>query len=62
MKEVVDDMYQCTMENEAFLKKLVNNAMDIDGRTSGEMTIFAPLLPGETPPAGDKSKVRNFAE
>ena len=62
MKEVVDDMYQCTMENEAFLKKLINNAMDIDGRTSGEMTIFAPLLPGETPPAGDKSKVRNFAE
>ena len=62
MKEVVNDMYQCTMENEAFLRNLISTAVDIDGRKSTEMTIFAPLLPGEEAPSGEKSKVRNFAE
>ncbi len=62
LKEVVNEMYQCTMENATFLEKLISTATDIDGRKSDEMTIFAPLLPGEKVPAGDKSKVRNFAE
>ena len=50
------------MENEAFLRNLISTAVDIDGRTTTEMTIFAPLLPEEEVPAGEKSKVRNFAE
>ena len=50
------------MENDAFLKAIVDNAIDIDGRKSTEMTIFSPLFPGEEAPAGTKSKVRNFAE
>ena len=62
LDDVVDDMYKCTMENEAFLRNLISTAVDIDGRTSTEMTIFAPLLPEEEVPAGEKSKVRNFAE
>ncbi len=62
LDDVVDDMYKCTMENEAFLRNLISTAVDIDGRTSTEMTIFAPLLPDEKVPAGEKSKVRNFAE
>ena len=59
---VVDDMYQCIMYNQAFLLNLMDTAVDIDGRESTEMTIFAPLLPDEIVPAGEKSKVRNFAE
>lgn len=62
MKEVVGDMCQCTMENEAFLRKLIYTSVDIDGRKSTEMTIFAPLSPEEKIPSGAKPKVRNFAE
>lgn len=62
MKKVVDDMYGCARQNEAFLVTLLNSAIDIDGRTSTERTIFAPLLPGETPPSGETAKVRNFSE
>lgn len=62
MKKAIDDMYRCTRENEAFLITLLNSAVDIDGRVTTERTVFAPLLPGETVPPGDKAKVRNFAE
>ena len=62
LKKVVDDMYNCARQNEAFLKDLVNSAIDIDGRTSTERTIFAPLLPGETPPPGETAMARNFSE
>lgn len=62
MDEIVDDMYRCVMENDAFLKAIVDIAIDIDGRKSTEMTIFSPLFPCEEAPAGTKSKVRNFAE
>ena len=62
LKKVIDDMYRCTRENEAYLVTLLNSAVDIDGRVSTERTIFAPLLPGETPPAGETAKVRNFSE
>ena len=62
LKEAVNEMHQCTIENEAFLKKLISTAIDIDGRESNEKTIFAPLLSGEETPNGTKSKVRNFAE
>ena len=62
LKKVIDEMYRCTRENEAYLVTLLNSAVDIDGRVSTERTIFAPLLPGETPPAGETAKVRNFSE
>jgi hypothetical protein len=55
-------MYRCARENEAYLVTLLNSAIDIDGRVSTERTIFAPLLPGETPPPGETAKVRNFSE
>ena len=62
LRKVIDDMYRCARENEAFLVTLLNSAIDIDGRVSTERTIFAPLLPGEVPPAGETAKVRNFSE
>ena len=62
LKKVIDDMYRCARENEAYLATLLNSAIDIDGRVSTERTIFAPLLPGETPPSGETAKVRNFSE
>ena len=62
MRKAIDDMYRCTRQNEAYLITLLNSAIDIDGRQSTERTIFAPLLPGETPPAGETAKVRNFSE
>ena len=62
IRKLVDDMLRCTRQNEAYLITLLNSAVDIDGRTSTERTIFAPLLPGETPPSGETAKVRNFSE
>lgn len=62
LKKVIDDMYRCTRANESYLITLLNSAIDIDGRVSTERTIFAPLLPGETPPPGETAKVRNFSE
>ena len=62
LKKIIDDMYRCARENEACLVTLLNSAIDIDGRVSTERTIFAPLLPGEIPPAGETAKVRNFSE
>ena len=62
LRKVIDDMYRCARENEAYLVTLLNSAIDIDGRVSTERTIFAPLLPGETPPSGETAKVRNFSE
>lgn len=55
-------MYRCARENEAYLVTLLNSAVDIDGRVTTERTVFAPLLPGETPPPGETAKVRNFSE
>ena len=62
MRKAIEDMYRCTRQNEAYLITLLNSAIDIDGRTSTENTIFAPLLPGEVPPPGETAKVRNFSE
>jgi hypothetical protein len=62
LRKVINDMYRCTRENEAYLITLLNSAVDIDGRISTERTVFAPLLPGETPPSGKTAKVRNFSE
>ena len=62
LRKVINDMYRCARENEAFLVTLLNSAIDIDGRVSTERTIFAPLLPGEIPPSGETAKVRNFSE
>ena len=62
LKKIIDEMYQCTRQNEAYLATLLNTAIDIDGRISTETTIFAPLLPGEMPPPGETAKVRNFSE
>ena len=62
LRKVINDMYRCARENEAYLVNLLNSAVDIDGRSSTERTIFAPLLPGETPPPGETAKVRNFSE
>ena len=62
LRKVIDDMYRCARENEAYLITLLNSAIDVDGRVSTERTIFAPLLPGEIPPAGETAKVRNFSE
>ena len=62
LKKIIDDMYRCTRQNEAYLVTLLNSAIDIDGRNSTEYTIFAPLLPGEVPPPGETAKVRNFSE
>ena len=62
LRKVINDMYRCARENEAYLVTLLNSAIDIDGRVSTERTIFAPLLPGEIPPSGETAKVRNFSE
>ena len=62
LRKVINDMYRCARENEAFLVTLLNSAIDIDGRVSTERTIFAPLLPCEIPPSGETAKVRNFSE
>ena len=62
LKKVIDEMYRCTRENEAYLVTLLTSAVDVDGRVSTERTIFAPLLPGEIPPAGQTAMVRNFSE
>ena len=62
LREVVDDMYECTMANDAYLKRLISTPIDIDGRKTTERTMFSPLLPGEKAPEGPKPKVRNFAE
>lgn len=62
LKAAVDEMYKCTLENEAYLKSLISTPIDIDGRQTTERTLFSPLSPGEKVPEGPKSKVRNFAE
>ena len=62
LRKVINDMYRCARENEAYLITLLNSAIDIDGRLTTERTVFAPLLPGETPPPGETAKVRNFSE
>jgi hypothetical protein len=62
LKVIVDEMYKCTLENEAYLKSLISTPIDIDGRQTTERTLFSPLSPGEKVPEGPKSKVRNFAE
>lgn len=62
LRKVIDDMYRCARENEAYLVTLLNSAIDIDGRVTTERTVFAPLLPGEIPPPGETAKVRNFSE
>ena len=62
LRKVINDMYRCARENEAYLVTLLNSAVDIDGRVSTERTVFAPLFPGETPPPGETAKVRNFSE
>ena len=62
LKKIIDDMYRCARENEAYLVTLLNSSIDIDGRVSTERTIFAPLQPGEIPPSGETAKVRNFSE
>ena len=62
LRKVINDMYRCARENEAYLITLLNSAVDIDGRVTTERTVFAPLLPGETPPPGETAKVRNFSE
>jgi len=62
LRKVINDMYRCARENEAYLVTLLNSAIDIDGRVTTERTIFAPLLPGEIPPEGETAKVRNFSE
>ena len=62
LKKVIDEMYRCIRENEAYLVTLLNSAVDIDGRVSTERTIFAPLLSGETPSAGEIAMVRHFSE
>lgn len=62
LRKVINDMYRCARENEAYLVTLLNSAVDIDGRVTTERTVFAPLLPGETPPPGETAKVRNFSE
>ena len=62
LRKVINDMYRCARENEAYLVTLLNSAIDIDGRVSTERTIFAPLFPGEIPPSGETAKVRNFSE
>ena len=62
LRKVINVMYRCARENEAYLVALLNSAVDIDGRVSTERTVFAPLFPGETPPPGETAKVRNFSE
>ena len=62
LRKVINDMYRCARENESYLITLLNSAVDIDGRVTTERTVFAPLLPGETPPPGETAKVRNFSE
>ena len=62
LKKVINEMYRCTRENEVYLVTLLTSAVDVDGRVSTERTIFASLLPGETPPVGETAKVRNFSE
>ena len=62
LRKVINDMYRCARDNEAYLITLLNSAVDIDGRVTTERTVFAPLLPGETPPPGETAKVRNFSE
>ena len=62
LRKVINDMYRCARENEAYLITLLNSAVDIDGRVTTERTVFAPLQPGETPPPGETAKVRNFSE
>jgi hypothetical protein len=62
LRKVINDMYRCARENEAYLVTLLNSAVDIDGRVTTERTVFAPLLPGEIPPPGETAKVRNFSE
>lgn len=62
LKVVIDDMYKYAIENEAVLHDVITHAIDIDGRTSTERTIFTPLIKGEKVPEGAKAKVRNFSE
>jgi hypothetical protein len=62
LRKVINDMYRCARENEAYLVTLLNSAVDIDGRVTTERTVFAPLQLGETPPPGETAKVRNFSE
>ena len=62
LRKVINDMYRCARENEAYLINLLKSAIDIDGRVTTERTVFAPLLPGETPPPGETAMARNFSE
>lgn len=62
LRKVINDMYRCARENEAYLINLLKSAIDIDGRVTTERTVFAPLFPGETPPPGETAMARNFSE
>ncbi|MFI3265694.1 MAG: NPCBM/NEW2 domain-containing protein [Rikenellaceae bacterium] len=44
----------------AFLSRLLNNAIDIDGKQSSDKTIFSPLSGGEVPPSDMLQLVENF--
>ena len=61
VSQVVNAMYEEKTAELMFLNTIISTAVDIDGRQSSDKTIFCPLFEGETPPAGDKMMVRNFA-
>lgn len=61
LQAVFDVMLEEKRAEFLFLDRVVNSAIDIDGRKSSEKTIFCPLFDGEQAPEGDKMMVRNFA-
>ncbi len=59
-KKLVNQMITDKKAELAFLDRLVGTAVDIDGKTSTEKTIFCPLFPGDEVPEGDLMMVEVF--
>ncbi len=49
--KVIDSHVQSLQANYNQLQWLLNNAINVEGKSSSEQLIFSPLASGETPPA-----------
>ncbi len=59
---VVNQMIADKKAELAYLEKLLNTAVDIDGKQSDRKTVYCPLFPEDEVPAGDLMMVEVFNE
>lgn len=57
---LTDLMYEEKLAEARYLKTVVDNALNIDGKQSSETTILCPLFQGEVPPTEELQLVEHF--